>query len=152
VRGLQGKLDTAMLPKDELRKLFALRTTASDTHDSLACKRCPPKLPPGFVAGEEPPSDQAGAAHACLSHSRAHACFSFPLSLFPSFHACPLLPSLLPARTFLSFILSISFWHLLSLHARLTKPVVCSGLHPQTICADAACRLQGAARGRGAAR
>ena len=35
----QGKLDAAALSRDELRKLFELRESASDTHDGLRCRR-----------------------------------------------------------------------------------------------------------------
>ena len=42
-RGTQGKLDMAIMSKEDLRKLFTLRQCSSDTHESFNCKRCPPK-------------------------------------------------------------------------------------------------------------
>ena len=52
---MQGKLDTAMLPRDELRKLFELRKCASDTHDSVECARCPKKADGLVDPADAPP-------------------------------------------------------------------------------------------------
>ena len=63
LHGTQGKLDTAMLPRDELRRLFALRKTSSDTHDGVSCKRCPPKVSPAEDgAGDAAPAEAAPGA------------------------------------------------------------------------------------------
>lgn len=73
----KGKLDTAMMCKDDLRKLFLLNTDSpSDTHDFLKCKRCPKKAaraeeeapPPEAAPGARPPPAAAQPA-ARLAHS-----------------------------------------------------------------------------------
>lgn len=58
----KGKLDAANLPKDELRRLFALRPTHCDTHDGLNCTRCPPRAPPHPAAEPEVPPPGACTA------------------------------------------------------------------------------------------
>jgi len=60
----KGKLDAANLPKEELRRLFALRPTHCDTHDGLNCARCPPRAPPHPAA--EPEVPPPGAQHSWL--------------------------------------------------------------------------------------
>ena len=60
---MQGKLDTAMLPRDELRRLFMRRECDSDTHESLNCKRCPPKVKP--ASEEEAAAAAATASGTC---------------------------------------------------------------------------------------
>jgi hypothetical protein len=58
-------MDTAMMCKDDLRKLFLLRgDVSSDTHDFLKCKRCPRKATPPNEEGAAacaPPPLAAGA-------------------------------------------------------------------------------------------
>ena len=72
-----------MLGRDELRRLFALRKVESDTHDSVSCKRCPPKPPP------VDPEAAAAAASAGAAGALALTCgLLLPLlacpSLFPA--------------------------------------------------------------------
>lgn len=56
----QGKLDMAMMSREDLRRLFTLRQCCSDTHEFLNCKRCPAK--PLALTPEEPEQQQALAA------------------------------------------------------------------------------------------
>ena len=56
----KGKVDMAMMSRDDLRKLFTLTVCPSDTHDNLKCKRCPKPAPPV----EEPVAEAAAAAAA----------------------------------------------------------------------------------------
>jgi hypothetical protein len=122
----QGKLDTALLPRDELRRLFALRTNSeSDTHDSLNCKRCPRKAPP-----PPPPSDaDDDEAAAKPAGARAIPCLTpaFALSILP-FPFCFLFP-------FLSFSLSAPFrMHHVRLHMRARAAAALRGVDPVPTC------------------
>ena len=104
-RGAQGKLDMAIMSKEDLRKLFTLRQCSSDTHESFNCKRCPPKPKvPGPEEAEqqrlaEEAAQQAaaeaaaqakGASGVCCA-ARAHpgSALSPPLT----FHPPPLIPT-----------------------------------------------------------
>jgi hypothetical protein len=91
--GAQGKLDATMISRDELRRLFMLRPCDSDTHDSLSCKRCPPK--PALVAeGEEAAAEAPGA---CVRRADAASCVRVLASWAP---LSPCMPSPFPAPLF----------------------------------------------------
>jgi len=94
----QGKIDMAMMGKEDLRKLFTLRACSSDTHEFLNCKRCPRKPPPATpeeMEQDEEATEQETAAAAQAkgasvwgSWHRARICARHPIS-FPSFPYFP---------------------------------------------------------------
>lgn len=58
-------MESTTLSRTELRRLFELRQTPSDTHDTLPCKRCPKPAPPPAEAGAEGAEEAAGPPAQC---------------------------------------------------------------------------------------